>query len=286
MYTHYYGLRELPFGITPDTGYFFAHQSQREALNTLLAALRMGEGFLKVVGEVGTGKTLLCRKVLAVLATDPHVTTAYIPNPYLEPGALLVAMADEIGLENIDGNPHALLKQLTARLITIAAAGGRVVLCLDEAQAMPTETLEAVRLISNLETEKRKLIQIILFGQPELDERLADRAVRQLRQRIGFSCRLSPLTLDDLDSYLRHRLQVAGFDGPALFTKAAVRALHRASGGVPRLVNVLAHKALMAAYGEGAPTVTRSHVKLACADTESVKRHVRWWPYFVTGGRR
>lgn len=285
MYTRYYGLRELPFGITPDTGYFFAHRSQREALNTLLAALRMGEGFLKVVGEVGTGKTLLCRKVLAVLATDPHVTTAYIPNPYLEPGALLAALASEIGLEDISDHPHTLLKHLTARLINISAAGGRVVLFLDEAQAMPIETLEAVRLISNLETEKRKLIQIVLFGQPELDDRLADPAIRQLRQRISFSCRLAPLTFDDLDSYLRHRLQVAGFDGPALFTKAAVRALHRASGGIPRLVNILAHKALMAAYGEGAAAVTHRHVKAACADTESVRR-VRWWPHFVMGGRR
>ncbi|MHB8253701.1 MAG: ExeA family protein [Acidiferrobacter sp.] len=286
MYERYFGLRELPFGITPDTEYYFAHVKQQEALNMLLAAVRMGEGFLKVTGEVGTGKTLLCRKFLAVLATDHRFTTAYVPNPYLEPLALIEAIAAELSWTIAHGRgQHALLTSLMQRLIQNYAEGRRVVLCLDEAQAMPTETLESLRLISNLETEKCKLIQIVLFGQPELDERLQERSVRQLRQRIAFSYRLAPLSLSDTEDYLRHRLHVAGYDGPALFGKAAVRVLYRASGGVPRLANILAHKALMATYGEGAVVVRGRHMRLACADTESTHKR-KGWLSFVMRGRQ
>ncbi len=286
MYARYFGLRELPFGITPDTGYYFAHASQQEALNMLLAAIRMGEGFLKVTGEVGTGKTLLCRKFLAVLAADERFATAYIPNPYLEPLALIEAIAAELSLPLIHGQgQHALLTSLTQHLVSSYAEGRRVVLCLDEAQAMPTETLESLRLISNLETEKGKLIQIVLFGQPELDERLQERSVRQLRQRIAFSCRLAPLSLSDTDDYLRHRLHVAGYDGPTLFNKSAVRILFRASNGVPRLANILAHKALMAAYGEGSALVRGHHMRLACADTESIHKRRGWWDIALWGRR-
>lgn len=273
MYERYFGLRELPFGITPDTEYYFAHTRQQEALNTLLAAVRMGEGFLKVTGEVGTGKTLLCRKFLAVLGHDDRFTTAYIPNPYLDPSALIAAIAAELGLSIApNAGSHALMTALSAELLKNYAEGRQLVLCLDEAQAMPLETLESLRLISNLETEKCKLIQIVLFGQPELDQRLAAESVRQLRQRIAFSCRLAPLSLADTDDYLRHRLHVAGYRGPALFRKGAMRALHRASGGVPRLANILAHKALMAAYGEGAKTVQTRHIRLARADTDAAVR--------------
>jgi MSHA biogenesis protein MshM len=272
MYERYFGLRELPFGLTPDTEYYFAHASQQEALNTLLAAVRMGEGFLKVTGEVGTGKTLLCRKLLAVLAADAQFTTAYIPNPTLDPLALMEAIATELALPSVPGQgPHALTHALTEHLIASCAQGRRVVLCLDEVQAMPTETLEALRLISNLETEKRKLLQIVLFGQPELDTRLEHRSIRQLRQRIAFSCRLVPLSLSDTDDYLRHRLHVAGYEGPALFGRRALRVLYRASKGIPRLANILAHKSLMVAYGEGSPVVCARHMRLACADTEAAR---------------
>ncbi len=271
MYTEYYGLRELPFGITPDTDYYFANASQQEALNTLLVAIRMGEGFLKVTGEVGTGKTLLCRKLLGALARDPAFATAYLPNPYLEPGTLMRALAEEMSLQVPRGeSEHTLMRRLTQHLIGVHASGRRLVLCLDEAQAMPDATLEALRLISNLETEKRKLIQIVLFGQPELDERLARHQVRQLRQRIAFSCALAPFSAEDTRHYVSHRLAVAGYTGTPLFTRPAIRVLYRASRGIPRLVNILAHKALMAAYGEGAHTVRRRHVLHARNDTESI----------------
>lgn len=272
MYQEHFGLRELPFGITPDTSFFFPHSSHQEALNTLLVAARTGEGFMKVVGEVGTGKTLLCRKFLDALDRDRFVT-AYLPNPYLRPETLLLAVADELGIAYPEHVPqHQLLRLLTRCLLDSHAAGRRVVLCLDEAQAMPTETLEALRLLTNLETERRKLLQVVLFGQPELDARLANPAVRQLKQRITFSYRLRPLSLGDVHYYLVHRMTVAGYRGSDPFAVEAVRRLFHASGGVPRLVNVLAHKSLMAAFGEGAREVRSAHVRLAVADTESVAR--------------
>jgi len=279
MYNDHFGLRELPFTITPDTSFFFAHASHQDALNVLLVALRTGEGFIKVVGEVGTGKTLLCRTLLSAL--DPReFETAFIPNPYMEPHTLLLAVADEIGA-SYEGDPsqHQLLKILTKALVDAYAQNKRVVLCLDEVQAMPTETLEALRLLSNLETERRKLLQVVLFGQPELDRRLEQPSIRQLKQRITFSCQVAPLKRSDVDCYLAHRLQVAGYRGSPLFTSGALNRLYTASGGVPRLLNILTHKSLMAAYGEGVHYVDARHVKLAAADTESTRG-------LLTGGAR
>jgi len=271
MYTEHYGLQQHPFGITPDTHFFFAHSSYQDALNTLLIAVRSGEGFLKVVGEVGTGKTLLCRKFLNQLETENFVT-AFIPNPYLEPMTLLLAVADELGVVYPENpNQHLLLKALTEFLIRTHTDGKRVVLCLDEAQAMPTESLEALRLLTNLETESRKLLQVVLFGQPELDARLDEPSIRQLRQRITFSCNLGTLNLQDAEYYIAHRLSIAGYRGARLFARSAVRTLHRAGRGVPRLMNILAHKALIAGFGEGAHYITDRYVKLAILDTESTR---------------
>lgn len=271
MYLSHFGLRELPFSITPDTSFFFPHSSHQEALNTLLVAARSGEGFLKVVGEVGTGKTLLCRKFLDALDAEGSIT-AYVPNPYLGPNTLLLAVADELGIEYAPKvNQHQLLKLLTKFLLDTAATGNRVVLCLDEAQAMPIETLEAIRLLTNLETERRKLLQVVLFGQPELDQKLNTPSIRQLKQRITFACRLRPLSFGDVEYYLGHRMSIAGYRGPRPFANAAVKRLFRASGGVPRLVNILAHKSLIAAFGEGARTIEERHVRAAIADTESVQ---------------
>lgn len=270
MYQEHFGLRELPFSITPDTAFFFPDFSHEEALNTLLIATRTGEGFMKVVGEVGTGKTLLCRKFLGALDAEGFVS-AYIPNPYVAPQALLFAVANELGVIGVaTANSSLLLERLTKYLLQVSADGGRVVLCLDEVQAMPVETLEALRLLTNLETERRKLLQVVLFGQPELDVKLSDPAIRQLRQRITFTCRLRPLNAADVEYYVAHRMAVAGYRGPRAFTTGAVRRLARASGGVPRLINVLAHKALLAAFGEGVRAITERHVRRAVADTESV----------------
>jgi MSHA biogenesis protein MshM len=282
MYSDHFGLRELPFGITPDTSYFFSSPRSQEALNTLLVAARNGEGFIKITGEVGTGKTLLCRKFMATL--DESFVTAYIPNPYLEPRALMMALADEleVPLEK-DMDQHRLLKSITHRLLVLAGEGKRVLLCIDEAQAIPVESLEALRLLTNLETEKRKLLQIVLFGQPELDRNLALDSIRQLAQRITFHYHLGPLSRDDLDYYIAHRLRVGGFAGARLFDRRAVAQLYAASGGVPRLVNILAHKALMLSYGQGKQQVGARHVRDAARDTIASRRRRRW-PWLAAAG--
>jgi MSHA biogenesis protein MshM len=279
MYQAHFGLQEMPFGLTPDTSFAYACASHQEALNTLLVAVKNGEGFIKITGEVGTGKTLLCRRFLATL--DNTWVSAYIPNPNLEPKTLLLALAEEIGVRlDINLDEHRLRKALNLALLDFARQKKRVVVCLDETQAMPLESLETLRLLTNLETEKRKLLQVVLFGQPELDAKLAHESVRQLRQRITFQYRLRELGRDEIDYYLEHRLRVAGYRGNTLFIKAGVRALHRASGGVPRLVNVLAHKALLLAYGEGLHQVAPRHVRAAASDTPAARRQTwRWFGF-------
>ncbi|MHB1238154.1 MAG: ExeA family protein [Gallionella sp.] len=297
MYLQHFGLREAPFNLTPDTSFFFACSSYQEALNTLLVAARNGEGFIKITGEVGNGKTLLCRKFLATLnqgrksttpigtqdqaavsASEPRFITAYIPNPYLEPNSLLLALAEEfrVPLEK-DIDQHRLLKSLTHTLLDCARNGQRALVCLDEAQAMPLESLEVLRLLTNLETEKRKLLQVVLFGQPELNERLRHNSIRQLRQRISFQYDLQGLRRNELDRYLRHRLAVAGFAGETLFSAGAVGKLQRITAGTPRLVNIVAHKALMLAFSEGRQQVFSRHVRDAAADTPEVRRD--WLPW-------
>ena len=274
-YLKHLGLRELPFGITPDTTYFFASRSIQEALNTLLVAVSNGEGFIKITGEVGTGKTLLCRKFLSTVA--PGWVSAYIPNPNLEPRGLLLALAEELGFPGESVEAHRLTKDLMQRLLDIARQGKRVVLCMDETQAMPLATLETVRLLTNLETEKRKLMQVVLFGQPELDRNLASESVRQLRQRITFQYTLKALDRKEVADYVAHRLAIAGYPGRGLFTNAALKEMHAASGGVPRLVNILAHKSLLVVFGEGGREVDRRHVRTAVEDTPSANARSWWW---------
>jgi MSHA biogenesis protein MshM len=281
-YLRQFGLREPPFGITPDTSFFYPCRSTQQALNTLLIALSNGEGFIKITGEVGTGKTLLCRKFLKTL--DDGWVSAYIPNPNLEPRTLLLAFAEELGARMDQGvDQHRLLREITRRLLGLAREHKRVVLCMDESQAMPLETLEALRLLTNVETEKRKLLQVVLFGQPELDRKLAHPQIRQLRQRITFQYDLQGLDLDEVGAYFAHRLKVAGYSGPPLLGAAARRDLYRASGGVPRLVNIITHKSLLLVYGEGAERIDKRHVRTAALDTPAA---VQPWRFWMLGPRR
>jgi len=276
LYLNHFGLTELPFGITPDTSFTYSLQAHQEALNTLLIALDGGEGFVKISGEVGTGKTLLCRRLLQTL--DAGWVTAYLPNPNLDADTLFRALAEELGVKDaLDLDQYHLLRRINHALLEFAREKKRVVVCIDEAQAMPIATLEALRLLSNLETEKCKLLHIVLFGQPELDEKLHRPEVRQLLQRIAFHYRLGRLKKSELEHYLGHRLRVAGFRGESLFTPAARRTLHRASSGTPRLINILAHKALLAVFGEGRQMAKARHVRLAARDTEGARRPGWWW---------
>lgn len=269
MYESFFGLNEQPFSLTPNTHFYLNSESHQQALELLLVALRNREGFIKIVGEVGTGKTLLCRMLLNSLR-DPFVT-AYIPNPGLSPEDLYLAVCEELEVAvETDRGCHHLLKCLNYRLIELATLGKQVVIIIDEAQAMAEPTIEALRLLTNLETESSKLLQVVLFGQPELDEILRKESLRQLLQRITFQQNISPFDKNAVGQYVNHRLAQAGYNGPALFDRSAIKLLYQATGGVPRLVNILSHKSLMSAYGQGDRVIGRGHVKRAIKDTESV----------------
>lgn len=277
MYESFFALSQLPFGLTPNTDFFLELPSHRDALQMLKVTIDNAEGFIKIVGEVGTGKTLLCRKLLNELEADEHYYSAYIPNPALTPPELQRAVAEELEIsQRVDTSSHTLNKLLAERLIELAMQNRRVVLVVDEAQAMPADTLEALRLMTNLETESRKLLQVVLFGQPELNRTLARQELRQLRQRITFSQPLHALTEHESAAYIAHRLAIAGYKGIHLFDDGALQLLHYASGGVPRLINILAHKSLMVAYGKGIRQVTKAEIRASILDTDGLSMP-RWW---------
>jgi MSHA biogenesis protein MshM len=298
MYNEHFGLNEQPFGLTPNTQFFLNTRGHNEAFNLLQVALANGEGFIKIVGEVGTGKTMLCRKLLNSLGDDYY--TAYVPNPMLEPESLYRAVAQELGLRCKSSDTlNDIQHLLNVRLIEIAEGRARpaqgevlenyvdqfvnegelaeqpqkVVLVIDEAQAMSEQTMEALRLISNLETESSKLIQIVLFGQPELDRLLSSDSLRQLRQRITFAYQLPPLDQKATKDYVNHRVMTAGYNGEQLFNDQCLKVLYRITGGVPRLINILCNKALMCAFGKGDRVIANKHIKAAVRDTEGVE-----WP--------
>jgi MSHA biogenesis protein MshM len=270
MMLQHFGLREQPFGLTPDTAFAFASRAHREALDTLMVALDGGDGFIKITGEVGTGKTFLCRRLLASL--DPRYLALFLPNPCTHRRGLLIALCLELGL-NIDlRTPQAqMLPVLTAGLLARAKEGRTVVVCLDEAQAMPDEALEALRLLTNIETEKHRLLRVVLFGQPELEAKLARPHMRQLAQRISFHYELTALTREETLAYLNHRMRAAGAAGATVFGAEEARLLHAVTGGTPRLLNVVAHKALLLAYGSGETVVRIKHVRAAADDTPATQ---------------
>lgn len=284
MYLYHFGIRELPFTLTPNTQYFFGLPSHKEAIEVLTTALDSGEGFIKVTGEVGTGKTLICRKLLNEL--DKNFVSAYIPNPYLSPIELRKAVASELNVELSDGgDQQEFTQRIQKRLIEIRKSNRSAVLIIDEAQALPDESIEALRLMTNLETESQKLMQVVLFGQPELNEKIAQPELRQLRQRITFSYNLQQMDTDQIYQYVRHRLRVAGHNGSEVFGKPVCRALRIASRGTPRVVNILSHKALMLAFGEGRNTVTEKDIQYAAKDTEAAFAvpKSRWLNWLIPG---
>lgn len=270
MYLEFFGMRELPFTLTPNTDFFLDLDGHHQALEVVQLALESGEGFIMITGEVGTGKTLLCRRLLNTVSDD--FVSAYIPNPFLTPDGLLLALAEELGLVvDQEKGRHHVLGEINKKLMSIKESGKQVVFLLDEAQAMPEESIEVLRLLTNLETETEKLLQVVLFGQPELNDVLARDSLRQLRQRITFSYTLPTLTLEEVNSYINHRLNRSGFPGVNLFNTKAVQALAEASAGIPRLINILCHKSLLVAYGRGDTKISNVHVQRAVLDTEDAR---------------
>jgi MSHA biogenesis protein MshM len=270
MYLYHFGLTELPFTLTPNTNFFLGVTPHNEALAVLMTALKAGEGFIKVVGEVGLGKTLLCRKLLNEI--PEHFVTAYIPNPYLNPDELRRAVAVELGVKQAQRMSSQLLTQrIQNRLLELHGQRHSVVLILDEAQALPDESLEALRLFTNLETETRKLLQVVLFAQPELEQRLKETKFRQLCQRITFSYTLRAMNALEVTRYIEHRMQVAGYKGATLFSDKLCKKIAKVSGGIPRLINILCHKMLMLSYGQGQYEMTNQQLNVAIKDTQSIK---------------
>jgi MSHA biogenesis protein MshM len=273
VYFEYFGLNEAPFRITPNTEYWYAGGQRGEMLAALLYAIDQGEGIIKVVGEVGSGKTMLCRKLVAQLPDS--VDSVYLGNPTLSPDDMLAAILADLGVDPPEGGRQATLAQLNATLLARHEAGRRVVVFVEEAQGIALDNLEFLRLLTNLETATDKLLQIVLFGQPELDAQLADPRIRQLKDRITLSLNLSPLTEAEVAAYLRARLSVAGYRGPDLFSPALITRMTRLSGGLSRRINVLADKTLLAAYAGQTHTLTTDHLEAAAGDAEIYPRQAQ-----------
>lgn len=270
LYLDHFGLREPPFRITPHTDFFFDGAERGATLEALLYATLHEEGIVKVVGEVGSGKTMLCRVLMERLPA--HVETVYLANPSYARDQILAAVAEELEVEYDRERVTGVLQALQDRLIESHGAGRRTVILIDEAHAMPEETLEQVRLLSNLETSRHKLLQIVLFGQPELDEVLALSTMRQLKDRITHAFRMRPLSQSEVATYLTFRMRAAGYRGPDVFSSPAVTRIARASGGLTRRVNILADKALLAAFSEGTHAVGAHQARRAVADSEFAPR--------------
>ncbi|MDI6745997.1 MAG: AAA family ATPase [Rhodocyclaceae bacterium] len=267
MYLEHYGLSEAPFRITPHTDFFFTGANRGATLEALLYAITHDEGIVKVSGEVGSGKTMLCRVLMERL--PENVVTIYLANPSLSREDILYALADELDIavpENSRAN--TVMRALQEKLVSLYATGKQVVVLIDEAHAMPNETLEEIRLLSNLESNRHKLLQLVLFGQPEINEALARTDMRQLRERITHNFGLEPLVRDDIAQYLDFRMRAAGYRGPSIFAQAAIRLIAEASVGLTRRINILADKALLAAFAAGGHQVGAKEVKAAIRDSE------------------
>lgn len=280
MYYAFFGLKQPPFKITPDTDFFFEGGNRGAVLEALIYAVTHGEGIVKVTGEVGSGKTMLCRVLQARLPKS--VDVVYLANPSVSPEEILHAIAFELQLPIApDAGRLVVMHALNEYLLARHAEGRQVVIFLEESQSMPLATLEEIRLLSNLETKQHKLLQIVLFGQPELDENLGKSQIRQLRERITHSFSLGPLKTEDVRAYLAFRLRAAGYHGPDLFPPAVVRYIAQATTGLTRRINIVADKALLAAFAENTHNVTMKHAKAAVHDSEfssgvTRSRRLRW----------
>jgi type II secretory pathway predicted ATPase ExeA len=281
MYEEYFGLQRPPFKITPDTSLFYEGGKRGDILAALVYAIHRGEGIIKVVGEVGSGKTMLCR--MLQLKLPPTVEIVYIANPSVSAQDILFVIAHELSLGvGRDASKHQVIRMLQDYLLQRHMENKQVVLFIEEAQGMPLDTLEEIRLLSNLETDENKLLQIILFGQPELDQNLAERSIRQLRERITHNFELEPLTRDEIHSYLNLRMRLVGYTGPELISNNVAKKIEKHSEGLLRRINIIADKILLSAFAEGTHNLSAKHVTAAVNDSsfaqEAPRRSVSlWW---------
>ncbi len=267
MYNDFYGFSQTPFNITPDPRFLFFSDKHREALSHLYFGITQRKGFVVLTGDVGAGKTTICRALLEKLG--PTWKTALILNPTIDPVQLLRAILVELGQQPTrEQDKVELLDMLNRYLLAEAQAGNDVVVLIDEAQDATLEMLEQIRLLSNLETDERKLLQIVLMGQPELREKLDDPRLKQLRQRITVRYHLTPLTKHEMEHYIRHRIHVAGGNGRPSFSWWALQRLHRYTGGVPRLINAVCDKTLLCGFVNNTDHFTRKHVTRAIRELE------------------
>lgn len=269
MYQNFYGFTEMPFNITPDPKFLYLSPTHQEALQHLKFGVEQRKGFIVVVGEVGCGKTTLCRRFLNEL-DGSRFDTALIVNPRVNENQMLRAILHELGEKEVSDDPHNLVLQMQRVLLSRIEKGRDIVLIIDEAQNLSFEVLEQIRLLSNLETDQQKLLQIVLMGQPELKDILRRDELRQLRQRILVHCELRPLTRQDLSHYIHHRLSRAGGNGRPQFSPWALWFVHRFSRGIPRIVNNLCDKALLSAYIRDSDTVTFRDVRRAIRDLKTL----------------
>ncbi len=281
LYLEHFGLAEPPFRITPHTDFFFDGADRGATLEALIYAILHDEGIVKVSGEVGSGKTMLCRVLME--RVPPHVETIYLATPSLARDEILHAIADDLELRLTHERTTVALRELQEHLIRLYAAGRRVVVLIDEAHVMPEETLEQVRLLSNLESNRHKLMQLVLFGQPELDATLAKPSLRQLRDRITHAFRMRPLSEPEVAKYVSFRMRAAGYRGPDVFSPGALARVARASSGLTRRINILADKSLLAAFTQNVHAVIDRHVRAAIADSEFARSKRRWRPAVYTG---
>ena len=273
MYYSHFGLRQAPFKITPNTEFFYTGGNRGPILEALIYAVTHGEGIIKVTGEVGSGKTMLCHMLPTRL--PPHIVTAYIANPSVSPEEILRAIAFELQID-VSRSPARLevMQALHDYLLKRHAEGKRVVVLVEESQSMPLATLEEIRMLSNLETKNDKLLQIVLFGQPEIDDHLRQPSIRPLRERITHSFRLEPLVRSDVESYIDFRMRAAGYRGPNVFAPAALKMIARTSEGLTRRINILSDKSLLAAFADSTHQVGAKHARAAVHDSEFGGR--RW----------
>ncbi len=291
MYKTFFGFNERPFKLVPDPTFYFLGSSHEEALAHLAFAIRQGEGFILIIGEVGTGKTTLCRKFLENL--EETVETAYIFNPTLEPLDLLKNINEELGIPSNENQPRILINRLNTYLLEQKKKGHRVILLIDEAQSLSYEVLEQLRLLSNLETTRSKLIQIILVGQPELNNLLGSYKLRQLGQRVSVACQLKPLSQAEMKAYIDYRTSIASGKAAIFFTSGALREIYGFSNGFPRLVNIICDRALLGAFTQNQKRVTRRIARVAAGelrgpnDRRSLKDRFRlrwlWMVFFAAG---